>query len=87
MGTGENVSSSQSRPGKPLPNKDRTDYQTVPEPEKLLRAKDVASILQVSRSNAYLLMKRGEIPTIRVGRAVRVRSSDLEEFIKQSREP
>jgi len=48
----------------------------------LLRAVDVANVLNVSRSFAYLLMKRGEIPTVRLGRAVRVRQSDLEQYIK-----
>lgn len=46
----------------------------------LLKATDVAKILNISRSFAYRLMRTGNIPTVRFGRAVRVRPSDLEEF-------
>jgi len=48
---------------------------------RLLTADDIAQRLQVSKSLAYALMQRGEIPTVRLGRAVRVRPQDLEEFI------
>ena len=48
---------------------------------RLLRAIDVADMLCICRSHAYLLMKRGEIPTVRFGRVVRVRLSDLEQYI------
>ncbi len=53
---------------------------------RLIKAKEVAEILQVSRSMAYRMMQRGEIPTVRVGSAVRVRGSDLEEFIKKGKD-
>ena len=49
--------------------------------ERLLKAEDVASILNISVGFAYQLMKRGDVATVRLGRAVRVRPSDLEEFI------
>lgn len=48
----------------------------------LLTGNDVARILNVSRSFAYILMRRGEIPTVRIGRSVRVRPGDLERFIE-----
>ena len=51
---------------------------------KTTKVKEVADILQVSRSLAYQMMRRGDIPTIQLNRAVRVQRSDLEEFIKQS---
>ena len=47
----------------------------------LLKADDVARILNISRSFAYQLMCRGEIPVVRLGRATRVRPSDLDRFI------
>ena len=50
---------------------------------KLLTAVEVSKILGVSKSKAYQLMQRGEIPTVRLGRSVRVRSQDLEELISQ----
>jgi excisionase family DNA binding protein len=50
--------------------------------KKLLKGDDVAEILNISRSLAYLLMRRGEISTIKIGRTVRVRYEDLLKFIK-----
>ena len=47
----------------------------------LLTGIEVAQILNVSRSFAYLLMERGEIPTVKIGRLVRVRPIDLESYI------
>ncbi len=48
----------------------------------LLKSDEVAKFLQVSRSFAYLLMKRGDIPTVRIGNAVRVRPEDLQRYIE-----
>lgn len=47
----------------------------------LLTAEQVAEMLQINRSFAYALMRRGEIPTVRLGRSVRVRPQDLEKYI------
>ena len=55
-------------------------YQADP----LLMGDDVARILNISRSFAFQLMQRGEIPTVRLGRSVRVRPADLERFILKS---
>ena len=49
---------------------------------KLLKAHEVAELLSVSRSFAYTLMKTGQLPTVHLGRSVRVRPEDLEEFIQ-----
>jgi excisionase family DNA binding protein len=49
--------------------------------EKLLKGTDVANILNVSRSYAYQLMRERKIPVVSIGRAVRVRESDLVTFI------
>jgi excisionase family DNA binding protein len=49
----------------------------------LLRGEDVARILNVSRSMAYQLIQRGEVPSVRLGRAVRVRPQDLANFISR----
>ena len=48
---------------------------------RLLKAEDIASILNISLGFAYQLMKRGAVPTVRLGRAVRVRPSDLEDYM------
>jgi excisionase family DNA binding protein len=48
---------------------------------RLLTGGEVAERLNCSRAFAYRLMRQGEIPTVRLGRAVRVRIQDLEAFI------
>ena len=48
----------------------------------LLKAEEVAELLSVSRSFAYALMQSGQLPTVQIGRSVRVRPEDLEEFIR-----
>jgi len=59
--------------------KDKELQENVMRISTLLRAKEVAEILQISRAMAYTLMQRGEIPTVRIGKARRVRPED---FIK-----
>ncbi|MBE3066321.1 MAG: helix-turn-helix domain-containing protein [Chloroflexi bacterium] len=51
--------------------------------ERLLKPSDAAEILQVSKAHAYVLMKRGEIPSVRIGKIVRVRLEDLERYINE----
>ena len=49
--------------------------------EKLLKAEDVAQLLNVSRTQAYRLM-RNQITVVRFGTGtVRVRLSDLQEYV------
>ena len=62
----------------------QNDRSNPIQPEELLRREDVARILNISRSFAYLLMKRGEFPIVRMGRSVRVRPSDLEQYIEKN---
>lgn len=50
----------------------------------LLKGDDVAKILNISRSFAYKLMHEGEIPTIRMGRSIRVHPKDLDDYIASS---
>jgi excisionase family DNA binding protein len=56
-------------------------------PQKLLRAVEVAEILSISRAFAYQLMQRGEIRTVTIGGARRVRLEDLTEFIAGNLSP
>ena len=55
--------------------------------EQLLKPADVAEILQVSKAQAYSLLKRGEIPVVRIGTLVRVRPRDLEQYINEKANP
>ncbi len=50
----------------------------------LLKAREVAEILKISRAMAYNLMLRGEIPTVRIGKCRRVRPEDLIKYIESN---
>ena len=56
---------------------------SISETEQLLTGKQVADILHVSRALAYRLMRENEISVVRIGRNVRVKPSDLDEYIYQ----
>ncbi len=56
------------------------DNAAQPPASQLLTAKDVAERLSVSRRCAYDLIKF-EMATVRIGRLVRVRETELERFI------
>ena len=53
--------------------------------QTLLKATDVARILNISRALAYRLLQKGDIPVIRIKNAVRVKPSDLEDYIATCR--
>ncbi|NUM48743.1 MAG: helix-turn-helix domain-containing protein [Anaerolineales bacterium] len=55
--------------------------------ETLLKAVDVAHFLNISRAYAYQLMQRGEIPTVKIGTACRVRLVDLKAYIRENLHP
>ena len=48
----------------------------------LLRASEVAESLGIARSKTYELMASGDLPTVRIGRSVRVPATALEEWIE-----
>ena len=64
--------------------KDMELHDSILRVNTLLKAKDVAEILQISRAMAYNLMQRGEIPTVRIGKARRVRPEDLIKYIERN---
>lgn len=51
-------------------------------PILLLTIAQVASALSLGKSTVYELAQRGEFPVVHVGRAVRVRASDLDQWVK-----
>ena len=52
-------------------------------PKSLLKANDVAEILNISVPMAYRLMQRNEIRTVRIGKSRRVREEDLSSYIEK----
>ncbi len=53
--------------------------------ETLLRFEDVERMLGISRETIYRMIKRGEIPTVRIGmRNVRFSPSDIDRLVQKS---
>lgn len=53
--------------------------------ERLLKASEVAGILSISKALVYRLIQHGEIPSVRINHAVRVKPSDLDEYVNRCR--
>jgi excisionase family DNA binding protein len=51
--------------------------------EPLLTPAEVAKRLNVNRETVYRMRKRGELPFVRVGAAIRVRPEALEAFLQR----
>lgn len=50
---------------------------------ELLRIEEAAEVLGISRRKAYEMAQRREIPTVRVGRLLRVPADGLRDWIKE----
>jgi excisionase family DNA binding protein len=50
-----------------------------------MTAIEISKLLKISRALAYRLISQGQIPSIRFGKVVRVKSEDLQKFIDQSK--
>ena len=53
-------------------------------PSRLLTGKDVAHLLKISSSQAYKIMRRGELPAVHIGKSIRVKPEDLDAFITRN---
>ena len=65
---------------RPFPGPQTPTRASAPTP-LLLRVRDVAALLSMSESATYDLVYRGELPSVYIGSARRVRMSDLEAYI------
>lgn len=52
-------------------------------PKLAYTVKEVASMLSLSRSHLYELIHAGEIETIKIGRARRITSKQLEDYVRK----
>ena len=50
--------------------------------DRLLRIDEAAEVLQVSDSTMRRLVRDGDLRVVRIGRALRVRPEDLDDFIR-----
>jgi excisionase family DNA binding protein len=48
------------------------------------RVSEVARLLQLGRSSTYRLIQSGELPSIRVGRSVRVLRADFDAYLERA---
>lgn len=48
----------------------------------LLRVDEVAQLLKIGRTRTFELIASGELPVVRIGRAVRVPRDDLERWLR-----
>ncbi len=55
--------------------------KSIPNPDRLLTAAEVARLLHISRSLLYDLIQQGELPTIHVGHALRFRIEDVQDYL------
>ena len=53
----------------------------------LLRPEDAAEVLSIGRSAIYELMKRGELPSVKIGRSRRITVAAVEEFLRLATQP
>ncbi|HXC49720.1 MAG TPA: helix-turn-helix domain-containing protein [Candidatus Limnocylindrales bacterium] len=53
--------------------------------QTLLTVQDVIEATRLSRTVVYELLKHGELPALRVGRAIRVRNEDMQSWIEKQR--
>lgn len=54
---------------------------------ELLKPKEVSRRLGLCKNSVYTLLQTGQIPSVRIGRAVRISSEDLARFIESRRSP
>jgi excisionase family DNA binding protein len=59
----------------------------VDKEHKWLRVPEVAQVLRIARSRAYELVAEGEIPSVRIGRSVRVSRIELDRWLEKQRQP
>jgi excisionase family DNA binding protein len=52
-----------------------------------LKVPEVAEVLRIARSRAYELVGSGEIPSVRIGRSVRVSRRELDKWLEEQRHP
>lgn len=63
----------------------RSKERRLEEEPKFYTVQQLAELLQVTKMTIYRLIQRGELPYYAIGRLMRFRQSDVEEFLKRQR--
>ena len=50
-----------------------------------LKVPEVAEVLRIGRSRAYEMVAEGKIPSVRIGRSVRVNRKELDRWLEEQR--
>ena len=53
--------------------------------EELLSPKELSRLLKVSKPWPYIMVKRGLLPCFKMGKVIRFKWSDVEDFLERSR--
>jgi excisionase family DNA binding protein len=56
------------------------------QPHLYLKVGEVAEVLRIARSRTYQLVGSGEIPSVRIGRSVRVSRKELDRWLEEQRQ-
>jgi excisionase family DNA binding protein len=62
------------------------DHSSVKPQGRVMTLNEVAALLRISRGSAYEAAKRGEIPTIRIGRRLLVPAAALDRMLASNRQ-
>lgn len=57
-----------------------------PEEDVMMSIKEVTKYLKISRQTLHTLTKQGLIPVYKVGRSVRYKRSEVEEYLKRQKQ-
>lgn len=55
--------------------------QQTEQPKLLLRVSEVAERLSVARSKAYMMVRSGELVSVKLGKSVRVPAQSLQQYV------
>lgn len=66
------------------PEEDMPQYDAHA-PKKLFRVSEVAEILSLCKSKVERLIKTGDMPSVRIGRSLRVHAEDLDAWLDARR--
>jgi excisionase family DNA binding protein len=53
--------------------------------EALISPKELSKLLKVSKPWPYIMVKRGFLPCYKMGKVIRFRWSDIEDYLERSR--
>lgn len=53
---------------------------------KSYTAEEVAALLRITKFTVYEMIKRGDLTEYRIGRKIRIKASDLDDYIQKSKD-